>query len=239
MTANNWLWTIGSLAILTGSAWANEPTPLGQRNAVPPSNQQVAQDIAGAIASAVAETGYAVEVEYNAGVATLRGTVSTEEQYSRIVAATQNNPAVNGVVCELTMREPRAVQSAVYQEGAPGAVQPEFVPAPEPLPASAPIQAPALAPPAPQHAFSRRAGLQYDWPYMPNFAWPADAPYPNYSAVQYPRSYRGHAWPYIGPFTPYPEPPLDWRKVTLRYKAGHWYLKFRQPTYLFRSIRQY
>ena len=50
---------------------------------------------------------------------------------------------------------------------------------------------------------------------MPGYAWPSYAAYPNYAAVTYPKQYSPTAWPYIGPFYPYPQVPLGWRKVTL------------------------
>jgi hypothetical protein len=65
-------------------------------------------------------------------------------------------------------------------------------------------------------------------PGMPNYAWPSYAPYPNYSAVGYPTVYPWQAWPNIGPFYPYPEVPLDWRAVTLRWDDGLWWLDFRK-----------
>ena len=52
-------------------------------------------------------------------------------------------------------------------------------------------------------------------PNMPNYAWPSYAAYPNYAAVTYPKQYSASAWPYIGPFYPYPQVPLGWRKVSL------------------------
>ncbi|MEX0676136.1 MAG: BON domain-containing protein, partial [Pirellulales bacterium] len=57
----------------------------------------------------------------------------------------------------------------------------------------------------------------YDQPYMPNYAWPSYAAYPNYAALTYPRQYSPTAWPYIGPFYPYPQVPLGWRKVALEW----------------------
>jgi hypothetical protein len=71
------------------------------------------------------------------------------------------------------------------------------------------------------------APVRYDQPCMPNYAWPSYAAYPNYAAVTYPRQYSPTAWPYIGPFYPYPQVPLGWRKVTLQWKDGWWFLDFR------------
>jgi hypothetical protein len=72
------------------------------------------------------------------------------------------------------------------------------------------------------------APVRYDSPHMPNYAWPSYAPYPNYGAVTYPRQYSPSAWPYIGPFYPYPQVPLGWRKVSLEWDDGWWMLDFKQ-----------
>ncbi|QDU95249.1 BON domain-containing protein [Lignipirellula cremea] len=68
---------------------------------------------------------------------------------------------------------------------------------------------------------------QYDHPQLPNYAWPSYAPHPNYGAVTVPKQYSPTAWPYIGPFYPYPQVPLGWRKVTLEWDDGWWMLDFK------------
>ncbi len=70
------------------------------------------------------------------------------------------------------------------------------------------------------------AGPRYDTPNLPNYAWPGYAAYPNYAAVTYPQQYSPSAWPYIGPFYPYPQVPLGWRKVSLEWDDGWWFLDF-------------
>ncbi len=70
------------------------------------------------------------------------------------------------------------------------------------------------------------AVARYDQPHMPNYAWPSYAAYPNYAGVSYPKQYSPTAWPYIGPFYPYPQVPLGWRKVTLEWDDGWWFLDF-------------
>lgn len=69
--------------------------------------------------------------------------------------------------------------------------------------------------------------VSYDSPQMPGYAWPSYAAYPNYAAVTYPQQYSPAAWPYIGPFYPYPQVPLGWRKVTLEWDDGWWFLDFK------------
>jgi hypothetical protein len=71
------------------------------------------------------------------------------------------------------------------------------------------------------------AAARHDQPCMPNYAWPSYAAYPNYAAVTYPKQYSPTAWPYIGPFYPYPQVPLGWRKVTLEWSDGWWFLDFK------------
>jgi hypothetical protein len=71
------------------------------------------------------------------------------------------------------------------------------------------------------------APARYDHPNMPGYAWPSYAACPNYAAVTYPKQYSPTAWPYIGPFYPYPQVPLGWRKVTMEWDDGWWFLDFK------------
>ena len=89
-------------------------------------------------------------------------------------------------------------------------------------------------PPLPMYTAAAGGGgvapARYDQPCLPNYAWPSYAAYPNYAAVTYPKQYSPTAWPYIGPFYPYPQVPLGWRKVTLEWDDGWWFLDFKdQP----------
>ncbi|MEC9091388.1 MAG: BON domain-containing protein [Planctomycetota bacterium] len=93
--------------------------------------------------------------------------------------------------------------------------------APLPVQGQAALQAPNYMP------ASAANGARYDSPGLPNYAWPSYAPHPNYGAVTYPKTYSPTAWPYIGPFYPYPQVPLGWRKVTLQWDDGWWYLDFK------------
>ena len=69
--------------------------------------------------------------------------------------------------------------------------------------------------------------VRYDQPHLPGYAWPGYAAHPNYGALTYPKQYSPTAWPYIGPFYPYPQVPLGWRKVTLEWDDGWWMLDFK------------
>ncbi len=95
--------------------------------------------------------------------------------------------------------------------------------------------APGMAPycPTPMHAaggFGGAGGVRYDHPQLPGYAWPTYAAHPNYGAVTYPKQYSPTVWPYIGPFYPYPQVPLGWRKVTLEWDDGWWQLDFKDQS---------
>jgi hypothetical protein len=74
--------------------------------------------------------------------------------------------------------------------------------------------------------YNAGGGISHEQPQLPGYAWPSYASYPNYGALTYPRQYSPQAWPYIGPFYPYPQVPLGWRKVTLEWDDGWWMLDF-------------
>jgi hypothetical protein len=82
--------------------------------------------------------------------------------------------------------------------------------------------------PIPEGPAGMTGASQASRPGAPNYAWPSYAPYPNFSAVGYPTAYPWQAWPNIGPPYPYPEVPLDWRAVTLRWDDGIWWLDFKK-----------
>lgn len=88
----------------------------------------------------------------------------------------------------------------------------------------------AMGAPQPMYMPGSGVGIapaRYDHPQMPGYAWPSYAAYPNYAAVTYPKQYSPTAWPYIGPFYPYPQVPLGWRKVTMEWDDGWWFLDFK------------
>ncbi len=78
----------------------------------------------------------------------------------------------------------------------------------------------------PQPAMGGGPGASHDNPQLPGYAWPSYAASSNYAALTYPKQYSASAWPYIGPFYPYPQVPLGWRKVTLEWDDGWWNLDF-------------
>lgn len=143
-------------------------------------------------------------------------------------------------------RNAMAVQPAAAQEPQQVAMRPGVAPGPAPSPyALQPVPTPmhprAFAPsytaaphaggPPPGYNPGQPTGYpapyRYDQPQMPGYAWPSYAAHPNYAGVTYPKQYSPTAWPYIGPFYPYPQVPLGWRKVTLEWDDGWWMLDFK------------
>ena len=155
-------------------------------------------------------------------------------------AADANNPLRGSDPSAADVNRAQALPSSFSQTHAATPVammQP--VPTPVPLP---PVPAPAKLPaaevttgvpgaPLPMYAPGAAAGgvapVRYDRAAMPGYAWPSYAAYPNYAAVTYPKQYSPTAWPYIGPFYPYPQVPLGSRKVSLQWDDGWWWLDFK------------
>ena len=155
----------------------------------------------------------------------------TESARSMAKSSDSSSKAVRQTVAEEGQAPlPMKVSYLQAQAGAPAAA-PEAPVAPASRPAAPLPAAAAGGRPLPAYVTpmgnQAPAPMSYDQPQLPNYAWPSYAAYPNYAAVTYPRQYSATAWPYIGPFYPYPQVPLGWRKVTLQWDNGWWFLDFK------------
>jgi len=198
-----------------------------------------------------------VDVQVNEQVVWVSGRVASDEQQALVLDITRRVRGVKQVVNDLqvTSQAPIQTVSAPVVSAAPAMAPPSQMPAvvpsqvPAPLPyAPAPgmampgRQVPLAFAPAQSVAYNQQyvgqpmpevpaaagvARARFDNPAMPAYAWPSYAAYPNYAAVTYPRQYSPTAWPYIGPFYPYPQVPLGWRKVTMEWDDGWWWLDFK------------
>ena len=121
------------------------------------------------------------------------------------------------------VQHPQMAQQQMAQQQMPQHAQQQYQPAYYGPPAQAAYHPEAYGPQGPLPG-------QYNQPNLPDYAWPAYANYPNYAQVSYPRNYSPKAWPYIGPFYPYPQVPMGWRKVTLEHSNGWWWLDFDDGT---------
>ncbi len=220
-------------------------------------NQDVANQIAQNLRDSGKMSEYRIAVKFQDGTAWLQGHVADKSQMSAAIKIVYKTRGVSRVVNNLSIAESDDEESAVAQQvpssyvPAPAkqvsAEEPRVLPrlrvaqnyyrptGQQPMPLAmnqpAPNQAmPAGAAPRPMYNQAAQGGVapaRYDQPCMPNYAWPSYAAYPNYAAVTYPKQYSPTAWPYIGPFYPYPQVPMGWRKVTLEWDDGWWFLDFR------------
>ncbi|AMV17620.1 BON domain-containing protein [Planctomyces sp. SH-PL14] len=241
--------------------------PAAPQGAAPTSNQEVAQNVADALASC-GLSGYDIEIRYKNGSCSLVGDVEAREQAMAAHRAASSVPGVQNVINRLTVRGqlalppgppagagPRGpIAPAGYGPQAGYAPQGGYAPqagygpqgggapygAPQGMaPQNGMMQAQAMAPggPIPPQPQMGPGGVQpvghhmiYNQPNVPNYAWPAYAQYDNYAAVTYPSQYDASAWPYMGPFYPYPQVPLNWRQATLEWDDGSWSLRFSPRT---------
>jgi hypothetical protein len=111
-----------------------------------------------------------------------------------------------------------------YQQG--GAGQPPMPPGYGQGPGAGMPQ----APPGYGHGGAGASHAAYNMPRMPDYAYPSYANYPNSAQISYPKEYSASAWPYIGPFYPYPQIPMGWRQVQLEWDDGQWGLNFKPRT---------
>ncbi|RLS52356.1 MAG: BON domain-containing protein [Planctomycetota bacterium] len=195
-----------------------------------PSNQVVAQAIADQMASA-GLSGYDIEIRYKNGACSLLGDVASQAEAMKAQQAAESVGGVQQVLNRLTVQgQPISQQQGpVYPAGlAVGEGQ-----LPPGLPPQAMGGAPQMQPgmgypgggiaPAGHH-------MMYNQPNVPEYAWPTYAQNDNYAAVTYPSQYDASAFPYIGPFYPYPQVPMNWRQSTLEWKDGSWSLRFSTKT---------
>jgi osmotically-inducible protein OsmY len=186
-----------------------------------PSNQEVAENIASALGN-VGLSGYDININYQGGTAVLSGQVANPQQRMLAEGVTAKVAGVNQVSNQLMV--PSAAPRQAYAQQAPagyGGPQ-NYVPAAYQGQA-VPSSAYGMPSPASSHTV-------HNSPNMPGHAYPSYAAYPNYSAVSYPKEYGASAWPYIGPFYPYPQVPLGWRKASLTWDDGAWALDFDSKT---------
>jgi BON domain len=220
----------GLLAVLATSATAQGIAPNG--------NQVTADAVAGSLRASRSLAGYRIEIRARDGLVTLTGTLGSPVLKTEALARAQQVAGVTGVIDQLQVTDDQSVRPAQYEPQPP---QMAFGGPRSPnydggmgygMGAGMPINAASTSygsgGPVPEGPAGMTGATQAAMPGYPNYAWPSYAPYPNFSAVGYPTAYPWQAWPNIGPFYPYPEVPLDWRAVTLRWDDGIWWLDFKR-----------
>jgi hypothetical protein len=223
--------------------------------AAAPDDRAVSQQIAQDLKASGQLRDYKVGVKYKNGVAWLMGSVTSQQQKQIAEQLALKSAGVDRVINNLevsgkgttssdSVQQAGGVDAGDYQ-GFPQQGQPVAMPARGrnnmPMPYARlgqggvqPANYAGMGAPAgyvPTGMSAAPTGMAqpvvYDNAQMPGYAWPSYASYPNYAAVTYPQQYSPTAWPYIGPFYPYPQVPLGWRKVTLEWDDGWWFLDFK------------
>src|SRR5262249_39783468 len=167
--------------------------------------------------------GYTLDITAVDGVVELTGRVADAAQHEQVVRQTLAVPGVIRVH-DSTVTAPATPYGMVSQASADQTLPPPLAPAPlyPTPPAPTPRRPPPHAPPPPR---------------LPPYAWPTYAPYNNFSRVGYPLNYPSNAFPFIGPFYPFPKVPLGWRSVTLEWQDGHWWMGRNATKYDYWRVR--
>lgn len=178
-------------------------------------------------------SGFGVNVNVRGGAVNLNGKVRSDATREQLINLARHVPGVRSIPEDIVVEAVQPVAHLSQNMPAMNQNMPDMVPTAQvsPVPAmAAPVaygnpgmQMPQAMYPSPG---CNAGGPRYDGPNLPNYAWPGYASYPNYAALTYPQQYSPSAWPYIGPFYPYPQVPLGWRKVSLEWDDGSWMLDF-------------
>lgn len=223
MTAGLGLWLGGQ-----ANAQTKLPEPVAK---VHVTNQQLADKIASALERSGNLHGYTIDISCKDGVVELSGKISDELQREAVISTVLSQQGVKSVVDSL---------NAAFQAVRPAqAINNEPIAAPPGGPATLPPPAAGAPIVDPIPLGQPGAASPYDLaaPKMPTYAWSSYAPYNNFSRVAYPQNYPYNAFPFVGPFYPYPKIPLGWRSVTLEWQDGHWWMGRNATKYDYWRVR--
>lgn len=179
------------------------------------SNQELADAVARQIQSSGKVRGYSLDVQTNLGVVTVTGSVATDRDREAVVDLVRGQDGVLAVRDRISVQDEAARPVADFNGPAPT------------LPAGV-TEGPEQQVIEPEPVMDYAGGIApySDAPVLPPYAWPAYTPYNNYASVAYQTQYPSGAWPFIGPPHPYPMIPSGWRRVTLTWKKGYWWMRF-------------
>lgn len=214
-----------AMGAATGSAFADEPK-VTQPVAVV-SNQALADELAQLYRNSGKFRNYSVDVEVADGTVTLTGTIANPTDRAELIRLTANHAGVKTVHNQLHLANEMKLVAVNYGPVLPAqaTTAEKATPAPAPLPVGQADEQRVLEP-APVNSFAGGVMPYADTPVMPPYSWPAYTPYNNFASMAYQTQYPSGAWPFIGPPHPYPMIPSGWRKVSLKWRGGYWWLKF-------------
>ncbi len=247
-------------------AWAQEPARLTLERSQAPvagvhDNQEMADGIAQQLRHSPNLRQYNIDITVKGSTVELTGNVGDLRQREQAQKIAMSAPGVTNVVDKLTIgaiqrvsttQEPAMLPEVPTAIPLPGFQSQAPMPmpktqAPLPIPQQAQSQIP-VRPGIPQTVYGEPAGAtdaygqpgnpnEMGTPPLPGNAWPTYAPYNNYSRVAYPEAYPACAWPFIGPFYPFPRVPPGWRSVKLEWQDGHWWFSKTATQYDFWRVR--
>lgn len=221
MRAQPWVLAAVALGAMTGSTLAGDGRtngPVASESAIHAGNQDLADQLAGLVQSSGKFKHFAVDILTEGGVVTLTGIVADASQKAELVRLMKGHPDVLSVRDQIQVASDPKLVVANYSPAEEPAKAPENMP-----PANGEGQ---ILEPAPINSFQGGIMPYSDTPVMPPYAWPAYTPYNNFASMAYQTQYPSGAWPFIGPPHPYPLIPSGWRRVTLKWRGGYWWLKF-------------
>jgi hypothetical protein len=220
--------------------WVAGPAPAQDKAdtaAIQAANQKLADSIAEKLKAAGVAKGAKLNIETRGGVLELTGVATSEQQHEEILESLKKVPGLRRIESYVTVagaagpvqRAGGQVQGGLGPVPGPGSpYSVSAVPPPGTVPPPGAVPPPGFVPvptgdPLPLNGMPAMAPVDPAGPRLPPYAWPTYAPYNNYSRVAYPETYPYNAFPYIGPYYPFPRVPLGWRKVVLEWEDGHWY----------------
>lgn len=225
------LWTAGE-TMADSTTSAQKPAPAAESKV---DNQKLADAIATKLKTSGVVKGAKIGIETRGGTVILSGTVTSQKQHEDVLRAISEVKGITRIESEIqapmpapAMKMPSNTKSGngILRTG--GEIEPAQGIAPviqPPIGGAGPGGfAGVAADPVPLNGMPAMAPLDPSGPNLPPHAWPTYAPYNNMSRVAYPANYPYNAFPYIGPFYPFPKVPLGWRKVVLEWDDGHWYM---------------
>ena len=231
------LFTLAAAALAASAAPALEPIKLPSLKptkavaqpaeaAAPASdagaNQKLAEAVAARLAGTTVTEGADVSLVTDSGSVTVTGQCQSAAQKKAILEEIRVVSGVKLVKDGLAVGGVRQVQGfGPIAAQTPSAMPPSAMPSAGPAMPGAPGYSGPIGEPMPlgNGSMSQDGAA----PPLPGYAWPTYAPYNNVSRVAYPQSYPYNAFPFIGPFYPFPKVPLGWRSVNLTWDDGHWY----------------
>lgn len=200
--------TVWALAVISAAS-------LGTSVRGDDSNQSLADRIAGEIQSSGVVKGYHLDIEAAAGIVELSGDVANHQDREDLIDLVRSQSGVLAVRDRIAVRDAATQPASDLQQVADTSIVTEGS-----------ELAGGVIEPEPVMDYQGGIAPYSDSPIVPPYAWPSYTPYNNYASMAYQTQYPSGAWPFIGPPHPYPMIPSGWRRVSLTWKKGYWWMRF-------------